>query len=262
MLTEAEKEVIHRLWDRISAFSAWESDSALLFLMEELCRGIRADDALWVGGARLLHGSAARRDAQYGWRGVRIRHLRLTPEMQARSIQAAKEQDSDPGMTTRALVAGAGAFRVHRLHDGFVDIKRFKASVHYRLFYQEAGIVDRLFVGVPLTPDAESFLIFDRLDGASLFAPDECEYLAYAMRGLKRFHRDLMLSHGLLCGKTPLSPTERRITQMLLTDCPEKEIAAALGQSPKTTHKYITEILRKFGVKGRAGLMSLWLSGV
>jgi DNA-binding CsgD family transcriptional regulator len=52
---------------------------------------------------------------------------------------------------------------------------------------------------------------------------------------------------------------ERRIVSLLLTDRAEKEIAAELGQKPATTHKYITGILRKFGVRGRTGLMALWL---
>lgn len=58
---------------------------------------------------------------------------------------------------------------------------------------------------------------------------------------------------------TPLSPQERRVLELLLTDAPEREIAASMGLAESTIHSYIASIFRKFGVRGRKGLMSLWL---
>lgn len=58
---------------------------------------------------------------------------------------------------------------------------------------------------------------------------------------------------------TPLSRQERRVLDLLLTDAPEKEIAAKLGLAESTIHSYVAAIFRKFGVRGRKGLMSLWL---
>ncbi|HET8730024.1 MAG TPA: PAS domain S-box protein [Moraxellaceae bacterium] len=58
---------------------------------------------------------------------------------------------------------------------------------------------------------------------------------------------------------TPLSPQERRVLDLLLTDAREKEIAARLGLAESTIHSYVASIFRKFGVRGRKGLMSLWL---
>ena len=56
-----------------------------------------------------------------------------------------------------------------------------------------------------------------------------------------------------------LAPHERRVLNLLLTEAGEKQIAERLGLAVSTTHSYITGIYRKFGVRGRAGLMSLWL---
>lgn len=56
-----------------------------------------------------------------------------------------------------------------------------------------------------------------------------------------------------------LAPHESRVLQLLLTEAAEKQIAEQLGLATSTTHSYITNIYRKFGVRGRAGLMSLWL---
>lgn len=58
-----------------------------------------------------------------------------------------------------------------------------------------------------------------------------------------------------------LAPYERKVLELLLTEATEKQIAERLGLATSTTHSYITGIFRKYGVRGRAGLMSLWLKG-
>lgn len=58
---------------------------------------------------------------------------------------------------------------------------------------------------------------------------------------------------------TPLSPQERRVLELLLTDAAEREIALRMGLAESTLHSYVASIFRKFGVRGRKGLMSLWL---
>lgn len=59
--------------------------------------------------------------------------------------------------------------------------------------------------------------------------------------------------------KESLAPHECRVLNLLLTEAAEKQIAEQLGLAISTTHSYVTNIYRKFGVRGRAGLMSLWL---
>lgn len=68
-----------------------------------------------------------------------------------------------------------------------------------------------------------------------------------------------MLNRGLQLASVPLAPYERKVLQLLLTEATEKQIAERLGLAVSTTHSYVTSIFRKFGVRGRAGLMSLWL---
>lgn len=255
----SQHEAIHELWDRLAAFPADRIDDALRHLMETLADWLRAEDIVWIGAARLMRGAAARRDPLNGWRGLAIRHHRVSPQLLELSRQAAESQDTSPDLTTRALAAGAGRLRVHRLHDGFVDTIAFKQSDAYRILYQGAGISDRMFAGMPVSPDSESFFLFDRHGDTPGFTPDDTVLVRRIMRGLRWFQRELLLAHGLRLAGAPLTPTERRIVRLLLTERSEKEIAAELRQSPKTTHKYITEILRKYGVKGRIGLMALWL---
>lgn len=260
-LTDELLEEVHTLWDELADFPAARAEDALRHLQQKFSDWLRAEDVVWVGGARLMQGAAARRDPQSGWRGLAVRHLRLTPPVAERTVRAMREQETMPHPTTLAMVETAGAFRVRRMHDGLVDVAAFKRTPQYRVFYQEAGIVDRMFVGSPINADAESYFLFDRLQGGvgRRFSAADAQFVAYVMRGLKWFQRELMLHHGLLLAAQPLTDTERRIVSLLLTDRTEKEVAAELGQKPATTHKYITGILRKFGVRGRTGLMALWL---
>lgn len=258
-LTQRQLRDAHLLWDELADFPASQIDAAQEHLMNRLAEWLAGDDVVWVGAARLGRGAAARRDPQNGWRGLAVRHLDLSPSLRTLSRQAAAGQNTEPSLTTQALISGAGRLRVHRLHDGFVDLGVFRRTMHYRMFYQGAGIKDRMFVGFPINADAESFLLIDRRGRRTHFSATEADFVEYLMRGLKWFHRELMLSHGLLLAATPLSATERRIVHLMLTMHKESEIASILDQSPKTTHKYVTEILRKYGVKGRTGLMALWL---
>ena len=46
---------------------------------------------------------------------------------------------------------------------------------------------------------------------------------------------------------------------LLLTDRSEKLIASEIGVAPSTLHGYVRDILRKFGVSGRNGLIAVWL---
>ena len=91
------------------------------------------------------------------------------------------------------------------------------------------------------------------------FTESERDVIAFALRGIKWFHRQLLLSHGLLVANTPLTPVERHVLQGLLTGLAEKEIAAAQGHSYHTTHRHVSSIFRKFGVNNRSALMALWL---
>ncbi|MBY4897209.1 PAS domain S-box protein [Cupriavidus sp. AU9028] len=71
-----------------------------------------------------------------------------------------------------------------------------------------------------------------------------------------------LLARGMALASAPLAPHEQKVLQQLLTDASEKQIAQRLGLAVSTTHSYVTGIYRKFGVRSRAGLMSLWLNHV
>jgi len=106
---------------------------------------------------------------------------------------------------------------------------------------------------------AEAYYGFLRMRTGDPFTEAQRDSAYYAMRGLTWFHRQVLLAHGLVVARAPLSPIERRVLALLLTDRPEKLIAADLDVSPSTVHTYIRDVLRKFGVSGRNGLIAVWL---
>jgi len=130
-------------------------------------------------------------------------------------------------------------------------------SPFYKAYYGLVGTCDSVFIGFPLNQDAESHFGFY---SSKVFSDEEIALLTYAVRGIKWFHRQLMLSHGLLMASSPLTPTERRVLRLLLTEASEKHIADQAGLAVSTTHQHVIAIFRKFGVRSRAGLMSLWLN--
>ncbi len=99
-------------------------------------------------------------------------------------------------------------------------------------------------------------------DGSDVYVTWSARWLEHerlrigVARDVTEFRRGVTGVPALLA---QLAPHERKVLAMLLTEATEKQIAERLGLAVSTTHSYITGIFRKYGVRGRAGLMSLWL---
>ncbi len=176
--------------------------------------------------------------------------------------RANEEMDADiTGDTTRTVVADAGRFRVYSLGTGIVDVEAFRKTRHYDYFYRRRGISDRIWVVFPVSENAESYFLLDSHGEGRIFSTLELRLAAAALRGIKWFHRQQLLSHGLGICCAPLTSAERRILPGLLSGDTEKTIARQFDLTPGTVHQYATGIYRKFGVNSRAKFMALWLSG-
>lgn len=275
------------LWDRLAAFPVGETDAQLQCLLQWLRHAVSADNVIWIGAVRVLRDAGSKDDPFFGWRlrgrvtlrneppAYREQHLRYyATDHYGRLTRGYYERSHrdevrlvHAGMTGTASLAGAGAFRAHRLRDpDFLDFAAFKRTEHYRLYYRIPGIVDRMTVGFPAHDDAESFFLIDRYrpraDGGRgrPFALRDVAVAAGALRGVRTLHRQLLMSRGLLGGDKLLSPVERHILFGLLRGDTERKIAAGLGQKPATVHKYVGDLHARFGVGGRAELMVLWFA--
>lgn len=185
----------------------------------------------------------------------------MDPHPEAERVYRLSRQRLDSGTTdavTLAQVREAGVFRARLLRE--LAPPGFFATEDYDLLYRSRNVRDAIFIAFPVNEDAESYFGWYRTGAkTSPFAPYDRDLLAYAMRPLKWFHRRVMLHHGLLIARAPLTPTERRLVSLLLTERVEKEIAYELALTLATTHTYISGLFRKFGVSGRSGLTALWL---
>lgn len=250
------QERIHTLWDQLSGYEAAKSDEALMHLLRTVAGLIGAQNAYWMGAVRMTEDE---RDPLLGWRPRVIRYLHPLPndekytQQRMRSLQQGRTIDEATVAQTRL----AGTFRARRLCD-LVSAEWFKSDT-YQLGYLGRSVHDSLTVGVPVSATAESYYGFLRLNAGDPFTEDQREIAFHALRGLMWFHREVLLAHGLMAAESPLSPTERRVLALLLTDQSEKLIAAQLELTPATVHTYVKAILKKFGVNGRSGLVALWL---
>jgi len=248
------REDIHRLWDELTDFDISQTEAATRHLQTRLCHMVGAWNGTWGGAMRL---DAGNHDPLQGWR-VAVTQL-LYPiepypdEGPFKELQTRwNARDIDPSFLLP--MRHVGRFRTYALRrdlpaDWFED-------AFYRAYFQPYGTIDAAFVGFPINRDAEShFGFYSR----TAFTERDLALLAYALRGIKWFHRQAMLTSGPLIAKSPLTPTERKVLRLLLTQASEKTIAVQLGQAASTTHQHVVSVFRKFAVRSRAELMSLWL---
>lgn len=246
---------INALWDELADFGAHQIDAALAHALRVLGDLVGAQRAFWLGAVRLGDGN----DPIHGWRMRGGKRVDPTPDSERISKLARRSFDTATAdAVTLAQVRLAGRFRASLLRE--LAPPDFSASREYEILYRSRNIHDAIFVTFPLNDDAESYYGWYRVgDQGGPFTPLDRDVLAHALRPIKWFHRRVMLQHGLLIAKAPLSPMERRLVSLLLTDRLEKEIAHDLALAPATAHNYITALFRKFGVSGRSGLTALWL---
>ncbi|HEY0995541.1 MAG TPA: LuxR C-terminal-related transcriptional regulator [Gemmatimonadaceae bacterium] len=254
MLDAERQDRIHVLWDELSAFAASQTDAALEHLLDGVARLVGAENAYWVGAVREAEDAA---DPLRGWRLRGLRYLRPLPNDDTFTRDRLREIDRGVhDESTVAHVRQAGRYRANRLCD-LVGPAWF-GSARYR-GYVERGVYDSLAVGAPVSTRVEGYYGFLRMRPGEPFTEADRVTALYALRGLTWFHREVLLAHGLLVARTPLTPTERQVLALLLTDQSEKSIATTLGVSPSSIHTYVRDVVRKFGVSGRKGLTSLWL---
>jgi DNA-binding CsgD family transcriptional regulator len=258
-MTEAQREAVHNLWDSLADFSISETDQALVHLMEGIAEMIGAGNAYWLGYLRFPAESGdPLKGLRPGLPPGANRYLYPAPihdeSSRAQTIKWNQRQTND-GYTRAAR--DVGQFRSFRLRKEMRPA--YFEEGFYKTFHASRGFHDQCVIFFPVNANYESMFNFIRVGRKKDFTAAEEAIAAYALRGLKWFHRQVALSYGLLIAETPLSPAQRQVTQLLLTERSEKQIAEEAGKSLSATHKHITDIFRKFGVKSRAGLMAVWL---
>lgn len=252
----ATEERIHALWDELAKFDAAGVDGALEHLMKGLCAIVDARNVSWMGALRMSQPSP--QDPMLGWRPRVIRFLRHTEVLDAALREQIRLMEAGAvDLTTLRNIALAGRFRANRLID-LVQESWFESD-YYKAFYQGAGKTDAIWVGMPVNRDAECYFGVFRGPDKPRFSAAERDLCAHILCGLAWLPRRLLLGHGLLIAKAPVTPTERRVLKCLLTGMPEKQICTEVGLSRHTTHDHVVNLYRKFNVTSRPALMAIWL---
>lgn len=247
---------IYRLWDELADFDAAKPDAALNHLLRGLCDIAGAQNAVWFAGVRMPE--AGPQDRLKGWR-PRGRHtLAQLPEQQEQNkLIESRVEAGQVDITTLRNISWAGRLRANRLCD-LVGEDWF-ASNYYQVMYRRFGINDAIWAGCPVNQDTEVYIGLYRYHDHGPFQEHDRAWVEAGLRGLKWFHRQQLLSRGLILAESALTPTERDVLVSLLEGNTEKFISRSLEQSIHTTHGHVKSIYRKFGVSNRARLLSLWL---
>jgi DNA-binding CsgD family transcriptional regulator len=242
----SKHERIHRLWDELSEFGAWEWEQALVHMLRRLVELIPASNAGWVAVIR-IDADTSEDDPLFGWRPQTMKLLRAEPGPGIGSSHTAAQIDHcESDWTAIAAMQDAGNHRVFRLRG---EVRR-PASTQRR---------DALYAFIPMDESTEAVISLFRDSGSPRFSSSDEELAEYALRSLKWFQRRILLGHGLMFATAPLTRTERRVLQALLEGGAEKVVASRLRMSYSSTHDHVANIYKKFGINSRAELMALWL---
>lgn len=257
-MTPDVQDQIHKLWDDLSDFEAGQWDQAATHLMDALCGLGDAWNATWAGAIRV--GGAGEGDPLQGWRVAAMQALHpVEPHADEQHfkdiLRIWDRREIDPSFLLP--LKAVGTFRSYSFRRELPD--EWFSSAFYERHYGAVGTHDALFIAFPLNADCESHFGFY---SGTTFTDAQIACLTYALRGIKWFHRHMMLSTGLVLAFSPLTPAERKVLQLLLTKATEKEIARQAEIATSTVHQHVTSIFRKYGVRSRAELMSLWLKGL
>lgn len=210
-------------------------------------------------GWRSSNGPPSQERPLQGWRPRKVYRLHTPPktrEIIAKKIKTLNQ--GKPDIVTIRRVAEAGVFRVHRLVDLVPD--GWFESTYYKQYYLADGLRDTMWAAIPINNDVEIYVgLFRTLDHCP-FSEADVQSFAFALKGLKWFHRLQLLGEGIGMASEPLTHTEHLILHALLQGQKEREIAVEFGQSTHTTHDHIKKIYKKYGVSSRSALMALWLT--
>ena len=217
-MPSASSDAIFDLWRQLAEFPASETDAALAHLLEWIAKAVGADNVIWIGAVRVLHGAAAQADPFLGWR-LRDR-VALRPDPEPYRKELAKYFDSE--------------------HYGKLTPTYYERS-HDAQKEDHVGMDSRAtMAGFPVTADCGSFFMIDRFRAdpePRLFNLREATMVGDAVRGVPWLHRRLFLGNGLLMADKLLSPMEGQICRGSSPARRRKNSPPSLGRkSPPCTN--------------------------
>lgn len=247
---------LYHIGDELADYDAGQPDTSLGHLLSVLSNSVDAQNAVWFAGVRMPEAGPG--DPFNGWRPKgRYLLLPFQGQKQMEQLIEARIEAGEVDPTTVRNISFSGRLRANRLCD-LVEKDWFESDFYHQM-YRQFDLSDAIWAGCPVNQDTEVYIGLYRHIGQPAFSDQDRTTVEDGLRGLKWFHRQQLLSRGLLLADAPLTPMERQVLTGLLDGSAEKVIAASLEQSVHTTHDHVKSIYRKFGVSNRSALMALWL---
>lgn len=253
-------EALARLWSDAATTPVHTAEIAIVHAMVAIRDLIESRYAVFMFGMR--EPEQRMRDSFesiQGWRpcGL-IRDPEEPPERIAIRQQWTAERTYVNERSTYALMDSAGVARA-ATHRELAPPGTWESSPARDLL-QRLGASSRLIAAIPLGPDLEAYMAFDREPPMPEFDERTKQTALAALEGLAPVLLRLARLYGFERG-APLTPRERSLLRALLTGASEKEIAARVDMTWRSAHRRIADIYRKIGVTTRAELMAYFLEG-
>lgn len=257
-----------RLWADVAAFPAHCSEQALVLFLKRICEVLGAFSSSWLAMKKL--DSMPRKinpddyqlmiDKMDGWAPMAA--VFTNPDKNLRSILDRWLECSRVGgmdAMSKAVAAGRGSNRTYRRADVATEEEWEKHWISGE-FLSRYGVGDRMIAMFCLGEDAEACVVIDRAPADDAFSAEDKRIFHLAVCGIAGLHKRVFMENGLFASSCPLSKRERELYRYLLTDLSESQIAERMKLSVHTIHSYARGLYKKFGVKGRIGLMALVLN--
>lgn len=239
---------ILKIWDQLSQKPASDYTQSLIELLVAYKELLNGHKAFMFGAIKV-----GTKDLSDGWRPFRIQFDSEQNDNVKRFKYAQKTFAE-----RQALISGAGNFRAYRLGDIIDD--EYRQSKEYKNFYEVDNVHDAIFVVVPICSTIELCYTLYRNKNQPTFSQKDVDTLSELLQGLMWFHRKIVISYGIHLHDSPLTPKEEIILQKTLSEKSVENISKELNQSANTTKTHLKNICYKYGVKGRSGLLNLWLN--
>ena len=259
-LKSAQWRAIASLSSELAEHPIHDVDTSYARLLDWLCDSMGARSAVVVLAKHEAMSLAdQRRDSLSGWRPRRVIYHRESPEnIRLRQAWHAEAVRREPDLHTEGLARTAGRHRATLRRDLVGDAEWARCRFSNEL-WPLVGIGDRLMGASAADARAEVFCGMERAKGDRPFGEREKAVMAAVVEQTAWLHRRFAWSHGLIRASALLTPRERAIVANLLSCGSEKQVAAALGLTERTTHQYVVGVYRKLGVGSRAELIARFL---
>ncbi len=191
--------------------------------------------------------------------GIRIHMMHYSEPLPAEAMQLASSLLRDGSYADDPLIQRHTERAETLWLDWYSSFGMDHTHPMLRALREATGERDELIGGVPIGGGSHLRLCLSRRVGSRVVSKAGHAAALTLLHLLEAPLRRAAAWHGVFAGGCPLSARENELYRLLLGPSSEKEIAARVGLTPRSTHQRVLAIFRKLGVSGRLELQRHWL---